>query len=178
MTEEEIKNKISEYKECCKKLAEEYRQRYNEDNADKLALNMFYHNVISYNDFETVLAIIEDRNSMMMCFSEPPYLTEETVEVDIKRIAELEKENAELKRENRGIKTCANCDEYVIGRCCNYPNGVCHHWKLSEKYRSDDELTNAKEIIRDLINLTEPTSTEEVQHWNETFRKAEQFLKE
>ena len=99
MTEEEIKNKISEHKECCKKLAEEYRRRYNKDNTDKLALNMFYHNVISYNDFENVLAIIEDRNSMMMCFSEPPYLTEETVEVDIKRIADLEKENAELKKE-------------------------------------------------------------------------------
>ena len=97
MTEEEIKIKISEHKECCKKLAEEYRQRYNEDNADKLALNMFYHNVISYNDFETVLAIIEDRNSMMMCFSEPPYLTEETVEVNIKRIAELEAQIERLK---------------------------------------------------------------------------------
>lgn len=96
MTEEEIKNKISEHKECCKKLAEEYRQRYNENNADKLALNMFYHNVISFNDFEIILATIEDRNSMMMCFSEPPYLTEETVEVNIKRIAELEKENVEL----------------------------------------------------------------------------------
>ena len=96
MTEEEIKNKISEHKECCKKLAEEYRQRYNEDNTDKLALNMFYHNVISYNDFETILATIEDRNSMIMCFSEPPYLTEETVEVDIKRIEVLEKENKAL----------------------------------------------------------------------------------
>ena len=40
------------------------------------------------------------------------------------------------------------------------------------------QLEQSKEIIRDLINLTEPTSTEEVQHWNETFRKAEQFLKE
>ena len=97
MTEEEIKNKISEHKECCKKLAEEYRQRYNEDNANKLALNMFYHNVISFNDFEIILATIEDRNPMMMCFSKPPYLTEETVEVNIKRIADLEKENAELK---------------------------------------------------------------------------------
>jgi hypothetical protein len=101
MTEEELKNKISEHKECSKKLAEEYRQRYNEDNTDKLALNMFYHNVIAYNNFETVLATIEDRNSMIMCFSNPPILTEETVEVDIKHIAELEKENAELKEQIR-----------------------------------------------------------------------------
>jgi hypothetical protein len=96
MTEEELKNKISEHKECSKKLAEEYRQRYNEDNTDKLALNMFYHNVIAYNNFETVLATIEDRNSMIMCFSNPPILTEETVEVDIKRIEVLEKENKAL----------------------------------------------------------------------------------
>ena len=130
MTEEEIKNKISEHKECCKKLAEEYRQRYNKDNTDKLALNMFYHNVISYNDFETVLAIIEDRNSMMMCFSEPPYLTEETVEVNIKRIAELEAivrntkavdesfaklqlENAELKADNDARKFAMVMSEKV-----------------------------------------------------------------
>lgn len=115
MTEEEIKNKISEYKECCKKLAEEYRQRYNEDNADKLALNMFYHNVISFNDFETILATIEDRNSMIMCFSEPPYLTEETVEVNIKRIAELEKENAELKSENAKLKDGIALKDEEIG---------------------------------------------------------------
>jgi hypothetical protein len=38
-----------------------------------------------------------------MCFSNPPILTEETVEVDIKHIAELEKENAELK----GLKDVA-----------------------------------------------------------------------
>ncbi|MBR3197105.1 MAG: hypothetical protein IKF66_01240 [Methanobrevibacter sp.] len=91
MTEEELKNKISEHKECCKKLAEEYRQRYNEDRTDKLALNMFYHNVIAYNNFETVLAIIEDRNSMILCFAEPPILTEKTVEVELNRIEELEK---------------------------------------------------------------------------------------
>ena len=113
MTKEELKNKISEHKECCKKLAEEYRQRYNKDNTDKLALNMFYHNVISYNDFETVLAIIEDRNSMMMCFSEPPYLTEETVEVNIKRIADLEKENAELKEDNDARKFAMAMSEKV-----------------------------------------------------------------
>ena len=111
MTEEELKNKISEHKECCKKLAEEYRQRYNENNTDKLALNMFYHNVISYNDFETILAIIEDRDSMIMCFSKPPYLTEKTVEVNIKQIqidAEqiraLQKQNGELTDKNKQAK--------------------------------------------------------------------------
>jgi hypothetical protein len=53
-----------------------------------------------------------------------------------------------LKRENSRIKTCSNCDEYVIGRCCNYPNGVCHHWKLSEKYKNDDQLDKAMELLK------------------------------
>ena len=127
MTKEELKNKISEHKECCKKLAEEYRQRYNKDNTDKLALNMFYHNVISYNDFENVLAIIEDRNSMIMCFSNPPILTEETVEVYIKRIEELE---AQIEK----MKCCYNCKfdnlepPEVIG------NGICEHCKNHSKW--------------------------------------------
>lgn len=144
MTKEEIKNKISEYKECCKKLAEEYRQRYNEDNTDKLALNMFYHNVISFNDFEIILAAIEDRNSMMMCFSEPPYLTEETVEVNIKRIAELEKENAELQKEIRC--ECTRCvysdspcirSDYGVENdedvCPNYENVFTAYTQLKEE---------------------------------------------
>lgn len=82
------------------------------------------------------------------------------------RIAELQKENAELKEELKKWK-----DE----------------WQEQVQKATDEgytrtlqtiQLTNAKEIIRDLINLTEPTSTEEVQHWNETFRKAEQFIKD
>ena len=161
MTEEEIKNKISEYKECCKKLAEEYRQRYNKDNTDKLALNMFYHNVISYNDFENVLAIIEDRNSMIMCFSEPPILTEETVEVDIKRIAELEAifrntkavdesfaklqlENTELKAQIEKMKNCKNCKKLkkekdgllicTVGSFYTNTFGKnCDKWEMIEK---------------------------------------------
>ena len=77
---------------------------------------------------------------------------------------DLEKENAKLKNklEHRNCLDCSN-----------------HSSKLRMKtLELEKECTKAKEIIRDLINLTEPTSTEEVQHWNETFRKAEQFLKE
>ena len=161
MTEEEIKNKISEHKECCKKLAEEYRQRYNEDNADKLALNMFYHNVISYNDFETVLAIIEDRNSMIMCFSNPPILTEETVEVDIKRIADLEKENAELKNklEHRNCLDCSN-----------------HSSKLRMKtLELEKECTN---VIRNLLSAYTTYADSFDDRDNEIVEEAVQFLSE
>ena len=161
MTEEEIKNKISEHKECCKKLAEEYRQRYNEDNADKLALNMFYHNVISYNDFETVLAIIEDRNSMIMCFSNPPILTEETVEVNIKRIVDLEKENAELKNklEHRNCLDCSN-----------------HSSKLRMKtLELEKECTN---VIRNLLSAYTTYADSFDDRDNEIVEEAVQFLSE
>ena len=101
-SKEELKNQITELKENCKKLAEEYRERYNQDNENKIALNMFYHNVISYNDYESVLALFENRNPMIMCFSAPPVLTEETVEINLKRIAELE---AQIEK----MKCCGNC---------------------------------------------------------------------
>ena len=162
MTEEEIKNKISEYKECCKKLAEEYRQRYNEDNADKLALNMFYHNVISYNDFETVLAIIEDRNSMIMCFSNPPILTEETVEVDIKRIEELEKENAELKEAIKHFNPCGEWNDDVHD--CEF-----RHYAI--EYGS--KLTKAKKIIEKVAKMYRYSP-----RVDEIIEQAEQFLSE
>ncbi len=151
MTKEEIKNYVIEHKECCKKLAEEYRQRYNEDNTDKLALNMFYHNVISYNDFETILATIEDRNSMIMCFSKPPILSEKTVEVELNRIEELEKdkqyfsdsldkqieatlkldkENAELKAQIEKMKCCQNCRKFNnLSYDCTCAE-VCNEWEL------------------------------------------------
>lgn len=165
MTEEEIKNKISEYKECCKKLAEEYRQRYNEDNADKLALNMFYHNVISYNDFETVLAIIEDRNSMMMCFSEPPILTEETVEVDIKRIADLEKENAELKSENQKWK-----DEWQEQVQKAIDEGYARTLQTIQ-------LTKAKELLNEFLDFESSCMERGIYISDKTRAEAEQFIK-
>lgn len=155
---EEIKNKISEHKECCKKLAEEYRQRYNEDNTDKLALNMFYHNVISFNDFEIILATIEDRNSMMMCFSEPPYLTEETVEVNIKRIAELEKENAELKEEIAVLRK-----EWVEQVQKATDEGYARTLQTIQ-------LSKAKEIIKNLMVYV-PVDLKE-------YEEAKQFLSE
>ena len=122
---------------------------------------MFYHNVISYNDFETVLAIIEDRNSMMMCFSNPPILTEETVEVDIKRIAELEKENAELKNklEHRNCLDCSN-----------------HSSKLRMKtLELEKECTN---VIRNLLSAYTTYADSFDDRDNEIVEEAVQFLSE
>ena len=152
-TKEEIKNKISEHKECCKKLAEEYRQRYNEDKTNKLALNMFYHNVIAYNNFETILSMIEDRNSMIMCFSEPPILTEKTVEVELNRIAELEKENAELRKEISVLLSCKNCPENKGSYICKkeYENKC-----LAQKIQFIKELQEENaELKEQLSNVRE-----------------------
>lgn len=125
-----IKNFIIKNKKVCKELAEEYRQRYNKDKDNRLALNMFYHNVIAFNSFEDILAEIENRNSEIMCFSSPPILTEETVEVNLKQIAELKKENAELKEELK------DADEKVVHLACN------QNKDLKRK------LTKATEIIK------------------------------
>jgi hypothetical protein len=154
--EEEIKNKISEHKECCKKLAEEYRQRYNEDKTDKLSLNMFYHNVIAYNNFETVLSMIEDRNSMIMCFGEPPLLTEKTVEVELNHIAELEKENATLKKQLDAL------------------SGDVPWSKLKDVSEVTKKLTEAKEIIENIIRVTWGEGWNYSLDWKV---KADQFLK-
>jgi len=113
MTKEELKNQITELKENCKKLAEEYRERYNKDNDNKIALNMFYHNVISYNDYESVLALFENRNSMIMCFSAPPVLTEETVEINLKRVAELELEIKKHEWNDIFLEDCASYDKKI-----------------------------------------------------------------
>ena len=122
----------------------------------------------------------------------------------VEYVQKLEKENAKLKCEcRRCVHTDCPC---VLSDYGKDRNGICDHFKdvfdenaelknklehrncldcsnHSSKLRMktlelEKECTKAKEIIRDLINLTEPTSTEEVQHWNETFRKAEKFLSE
>ena len=187
MTKEELKNKISEHKECCKKLAEEYRQRYNEDNADKLALNMFYHNVISFNDFEIILATIEDRNSMMMCFSEPPYLTEETVEVDIKRIADLEKENAELKADNDARKFAMAMSEKVEKQLREENAKLKDEWQEQVQKATDEgyartlqtiQLSKVKEIIRNLLSAYTTYADSFDDRDNEIVEEAVQFLSE
>jgi hypothetical protein len=186
MTEEEIKNKISEHKECCKKLAEEYRQRYNEDNTDKLALNMFYHNVIAYNDFETILAIIEDRNSMIMCFSEPPLLTEKTVEVELNRIADLEKENTELKERNAELKGMYAHSAREAGTYKQFLE-LKEKENAELKERADkadldsvlffNQLCKAKEIIKEFVHHYK-AKTIYIENMKNLLEQAEQFISE
>ena len=179
MTEEEIKNKISEHKECCKKLAEEYRQRYNQDNEDKIALNMFYHSVISYNDYESVLALIENRDSMIMCFSAPPVLTEETVEINLKHIAELEEENAELKADNDARKFAMAMSEKVEKQLREENAKLKNEWQEQVQKATDEgyartlqtiQLSKAKEIIKNLMVYV-PVDLKE-------YEEAKQFLKD
>jgi len=171
MTKEELKNRITELKENCKKLAEEYRERYNQDNEDKIALNMFYHNVISYNDYESVLALFENRNPMIMCFSAPPVLTEETVEINLKRIAELEKENAELKTDYKVLS-------------CSVDNFGKLQDELEEEQRKNnglsDNLAKAKEHIENLLYYVKQCTCERSNYAEieKDITEAEQFIKD
>jgi hypothetical protein len=110
---------------------------------------MFYHNVISYNDYESVLALIENRNSVIMCFSAPPILTKETVEINLKRITELEQENEELKKQ------------------LEMSNKV-YNDNLDYSHHIEEQLTKAKEIISEYINILKG----DTKNWKKTQEKA------
>ena len=101
--------------------------------------------------------------------------------------AKLQLENTELKADNDARKFAMAMSEKVEKQLREENSKLKEEWQEQVQKATDEgyartlqtiQLNNAKEIIRDLINLTEPTSTEEVQHWNETFRKAEQFIKD
>lgn len=50
-----------------------------------------------------------------------------------KRIADLEKENAELKQQIEKMKCCENCKHYSASCCCNLPFDDCFElsaWEL------------------------------------------------
>ena len=84
------------------------------------------------------------------------------------RIADLEKENAELKS-NR---------DYWKGSSI-----YCHKQLKNKKYRkiakaTQQQLTKAKEIIKDLLNLPFASNEEVFADVGSHLYKAEQFLKE
>ena len=99
----------------------------------------------------------------------------------VERIAELEKENAELKEqvENRN---CSNCRRSKTG-CPN--DGSCHNFSLWQPF-INPELNKAKEIIKDYLTIAKGSHTTVcgVPEENRTIyvlklnKEAEQFLKE
>lgn len=97
-----------------------------------------------------------------------------------KVIQELEKENAELKKqvENRN---CSNCRLNKTG-CPN--DGSCHNFSLWQPF-INPKLTKAKEIIKkflEFVNNEDEFDSEHPQEhtdlWNELCEKAEQFISE
>lgn len=106
-----------------------------------------------------------ERNKLQI--SELNTLTEE----QDRRIAELEKENAKLKKqvENRN---CSNCRRSKAG-CPN--DGSCHNFSLWQPF-INPQLTKAKKIIRNCLNLWSNVMTEETVR--ALIKEAEQFIKE
>lgn len=114
-----------------------------------------------------------ERNKLQI--SELNTLTEE----QDRRIAELEKENAELKErvENRN---CSNCRRSKTG-CPN--DGSCHNFSLWQPF-INPKLAKAKEIIKDYLTIAKGSHTTlcGVPEENRTIHvlklneKAEQFL--
>ena len=88
-----------------------------------------------------------------------------------KVIQELEKENAELKEqvENRN---CSNCRRSKTG-CPN--DGSCHNFSWWQPF-INPQLTKAKKIIRNCLNLWNNVMTEETVR--ALIKEAEQFIKE
>ena len=77
----------------------------------------------------------------------------------VERIEELEKENAELK------------EQCLILADCN----TCHSTRKNENVEMMKQLTKAKEIIRDLLQVLPKENIEGIYEITE---EAEQFLKE
>ena len=105
---------------------------------------------------------------------------EENLDKAFKAIAELEKENAELKEqvENRN---CSNCRRCKTG-CPN--DDSCHNFNLWQPL-INPELTKAKEIIKkfkEFVNNEVEFDPEHPQEhtdlWNELCEQAEQFIRE
>lgn len=82
--EKEVLEYLDKTKSAQKKLADEYRDRYNKDKSP-IARNSFYHCVIAYNEAENLAAEIEGRSPVILCFSNPPVLTEEMLKVQAAR---------------------------------------------------------------------------------------------
>ena len=96
----------------------------------------------------------------------------------VERIAELEKENAKLKKqvENRN---CSNCRLNKTG-CPN--DDSCHNFSLWQPF-VNPQLTKAKEIIKkflEFVNNEDEFDSEHPQEhtdlWNKLCEKAEEFL--
>lgn len=138
-----------------------------------------------------VQTMYEYREKEIQDFKETNHELAETCIERKKRIAELEKENAELKAK---VGLSIDCEkakkngELCLGyggdedepceRCKNCIKCECGYYQLGETEK-DDKLTNAKEILHEYIriNLLPPIERnfdDEVK----LFKQAEQFLKE
>lgn len=91
-------------------------------------------------------------------------------EIICKRIAELKKENEDLK-EKLNVRSCQNC-KHNNKSCPN--DGSCVHYSKWEDFKNP-QLTKAKEIIKDLLQVLPKENIEGVY---EVTEEAEQFLRE
>ena len=111
----------------------------------------------------------EMKDKISMALKDP--ILQQGFEIICRNLAELEKENAELKEqvENRN---CSNCRRGKAG-CPN--DGSCHNFSLWQPF-INPQLTKAKKIIRNCLNLWNNVMTEETVR--ALIKEAEQFIKE
>lgn len=87
----------------------------------------------------------------------------DVLKLDEEKIAELEKENAELKKKNLDTQDAVTMQMYT---------------NKANKEIADRQLTKAKEIIKDLLSLPFANNEEVFADVGSHLYEAEQFLKE
>ena len=110
----------------------------------------------------------EMKNRISMALKAP--VLQQGFEIICKRIAELEKDNAELQ-EKLNTRSCQNC-KHNNKSCSN--DGSCVHYSKWEDCRNS-QLAKAKAIIKDLLSVLPKENIESVY---EVTEEAEEFLRE
>ena len=140
----------------------------------------------------------EMKDKISMALKDP--VLQQGFEIICKNLAELERENAELKEKISILLSCKNCPENKGGWVCEkeYDNKcltqkIVYIKELKEEnaqYEKDlinfnENLTKAKELIKKFLEFVNNEGEFDPEHpqehtdlWNELCEKAEQFISE
>ena len=110
----------------------------------------------------------EIKTRISMALKDP--ILQQGFEIICKRIAELKKENEDLK-EKLNVRSCQNC-KHNNKSCPN--DGSCVHYSKWEDFKNP-QLIKAKEIIEELISSLSVVGECEEEEC-ELLNRAEQFL--
>ena len=103
-TVEKIVELLNEKKKVYKALADDYKDRYNnnKDSNKAVCRNMYYQNIYRYNEAEDTLAEIEGRQPEIYCFTLPPFIDLPKIFAEYEKFRwhDLRKNPADVPKEN------------------------------------------------------------------------------